>query len=118
MLLVLPVTGDRTGSSLYFELLSQLSLWSERIGVDIVKKATGADPAAVAFDAVDKALENKADVLILLSAAVGFPPFYVVSFVAGALKNHFAKFLVAGLVGRSIRFAAVVYFPQFVMRYI
>jgi len=62
--------------------------------------------------------ENKADLLILLSAAVGFPPFYVVSFVAGALKNHFAKFLIAGLVGRSIRFAAVVYFPQFVMRYI
>ncbi|MCZ6766009.1 MAG: VTT domain-containing protein [bacterium] len=62
--------------------------------------------------------ENKADLLILLSAAVGFPPFYVVSFVAGALKNHFAKFLVAGLVGRSIRFAAVVYFPQLVMRYI
>ena len=62
--------------------------------------------------------ENKADVLMLISAAVGLPPFYVVSFVAGALKLHYIRFLIAGIIGRSIRFAAIVYFPQLVLKYI
>jgi fused signal recognition particle receptor len=31
--------------------VEQLTLWAERIGIPIVKQATGADPAAVAFDA-------------------------------------------------------------------
>lgn len=62
--------------------------------------------------------KNKTDLLILLSATVGLPPFYVVSFVAGALKLNFPKFFITGFVGRSIRFAAIVYFPQLVLKYI
>ena len=62
--------------------------------------------------------ENKADVLMLISASVGMPPFYVVSFVAGALKLHYIRFLIAGIIGRSIRFAVIVYFPQLVLKYI
>ena len=31
--------------------VEQLTLWSERLGIDIIKQTTGADPAAVAFDA-------------------------------------------------------------------
>lgn len=73
------------------------------------------------IEAVQKkfqAWENKADILMLISASVGLPPFYVVSFVAGALKLHYVRFLIAGIIGRSIRFAAVVYFPQLVLKYI
>jgi membrane protein YqaA with SNARE-associated domain len=62
--------------------------------------------------------ENKADFLMLISASVGLPPFYVVSFVAGALKLHYIRFFIAGIIGRSIRFAAIVYFPQLVLKYI
>ncbi len=62
--------------------------------------------------------ENKADVLMLISASVGMPPFYVVSFVAGALKLHYIRFLIAGIIGRSIRFAVIVYFPQLVLKYL
>jgi membrane protein YqaA with SNARE-associated domain len=62
--------------------------------------------------------ENKADVLILISAAGGIPPFYVVSFVAGALKLHYLRFLAVGIVGRSIRFAVIIYFPQLILKYI
>jgi membrane protein YqaA with SNARE-associated domain len=62
--------------------------------------------------------ENKADALMLISAAVGLPPFYVVSFVAGALKLHYIRFFAAGIIGRSIRFTAIVYFPQLVLKYI
>ena len=48
--------------------VEQLSLWSERLGVDIVKHQQGADPAAVVFDAADAAIARKADVLIVDTA--------------------------------------------------
>ena len=62
--------------------------------------------------------ETRIDALILFSATVGLPPFYVVSFVAGAAKLHYIRFLASGFVGRSIRFAVIVYFPQLVLKYI
>jgi fused signal recognition particle receptor len=46
----------------------QLAIWGERAGVDVVRHAEGADPAAVAFDAAKAAVARKADVLILDTA--------------------------------------------------
>jgi fused signal recognition particle receptor len=46
----------------------QLTLWSERAGCEIVKHKSGADPAAVTFDAIDAAIARKADVLIVDTA--------------------------------------------------
>ncbi len=48
--------------------VEQLDIWSKRIGVDIVKHQTGADPGAVTFDALDAAIARKADVLIVDTA--------------------------------------------------
>lgn len=48
--------------------VEQLSLWADRLGVPIVKQATGADPAAVAFDAVAAAVARRVDYLILDTA--------------------------------------------------
>jgi fused signal recognition particle receptor len=48
--------------------VEQLTIWADRIGVQIVKHKTGADPAAVAFDACDAALARSVDVLILDTA--------------------------------------------------
>ena len=48
--------------------VEQLTMWAERLGVPIVKQATGADPAAVAFDAVAAAVARKVDYLILDTA--------------------------------------------------
>jgi fused signal recognition particle receptor len=48
--------------------VEQLSLWADRIGVEIVKHQTGSDPAAVAFDACEAAIAREADVLILDTA--------------------------------------------------
>jgi len=48
--------------------VEQLDIWSQRIGVDIVKHQTGADPGAVAFDALDAAIARKADVLLVDTA--------------------------------------------------
>ena len=46
----------------------QLSLWAERIGVDIVKHKQGADPAAVAYDACEAAKARGFDYLIVDTA--------------------------------------------------
>jgi len=48
--------------------VEQLTIWAERIGVQIVKHQSGSDPAAVAFDACEAALARNADVLILDTA--------------------------------------------------
>lgn len=44
--------------------IDQLAVWAERVGVDIVKGKEGGDPSAVVFDALNKAKETEADVLI------------------------------------------------------
>lgn len=46
----------------------QLTIWAERTGADIVKHAEGADPAAVAFDAVSAAVARGADVVLIDTA--------------------------------------------------
>jgi fused signal recognition particle receptor len=48
--------------------VEQLTIWAERIGVQIVKHQTGGDPAAVAFDACEAAAARNADILILDTA--------------------------------------------------
>ena len=48
--------------------VEQLEIWSQRIGVDIVRHQTGADPGAVVFDAMDAAAARGADVIIVDTA--------------------------------------------------
>ncbi len=48
--------------------VEQLSIWADRIGVQIVKHQTGSDPAAVAYDACEAATARNADILILDTA--------------------------------------------------
>ena len=48
--------------------VEQLTIWSERIGVQIVKHDQGADPGAVAYDACEAAVARKADVLLIDTA--------------------------------------------------
>lgn len=48
--------------------VAQLTVWSERLGIDIVKGKAGADPAAVAFDAADAAIARGVDVLLVDTA--------------------------------------------------
>ncbi len=48
--------------------VDQLTIWSERTGVPIVKKEMGSDPASVAFDAVNSAVAKNADILIIDTA--------------------------------------------------
>lgn len=48
--------------------VAQLSIWAERLGVEIVKGQPGADPAAVTFDAAEAALARGVDVLLVDTA--------------------------------------------------
>lgn len=48
--------------------VDQLTIWSERVGVPIVKQAMGSDPGAVAFDAVQSAIAKGSDVVIIDTA--------------------------------------------------
>ncbi len=48
--------------------VEQLTIWQNRAGVSIVSHGMNADPASVAFDAVKKAVEENADVVIIDTA--------------------------------------------------
>lgn len=48
--------------------VDQLTIWSERAGVDLVKQKMGSDPASVAFDTVRSAVARDADVVIIDTA--------------------------------------------------
>ena len=48
--------------------VDQLTVWSERAGVDIVKQAMGSDPASVAFDTLKSAVAKDVDVVLVDTA--------------------------------------------------
>lgn len=48
--------------------VDQLTIWSERAGVPIIKKEMGSDPASVAFDAVNSAVAKQIDILLIDTA--------------------------------------------------
>jgi len=48
--------------------VDQLTIWSERVDVPIVKQAMGSDPSAVAFDTVQSALSRNTEVVIIDTA--------------------------------------------------
>ena len=48
--------------------IEQLEIWSERVGVPIVKQKMGSDPASVAFDTIQSATKHGADVVIIDTA--------------------------------------------------
>jgi fused signal recognition particle receptor len=48
--------------------VEQLTIWSERVEVPIIKQKMGSDPASVAYDALSSAVANNADVVIIDTA--------------------------------------------------
>ncbi len=48
--------------------VDQLTIWSERVGVPIVKQNMGSDPSAVAFDTVQSAVSRGSDIVIIDTA--------------------------------------------------
>jgi fused signal recognition particle receptor len=48
--------------------IEQLSIWGDRVGAEVIKQATGADPSAVVYDGISAALSRKADVALIDTA--------------------------------------------------
>jgi|SRR5690625_439491 len=48
--------------------IEQLEIWSDRVGVPIVKQKMGSDPASVAFDTLQSAVKQDADVVLIDTA--------------------------------------------------
>ena len=48
--------------------VQQLSIWANRIGVDVFERGQGADPASVCFDAIKKAINEKYDLVMVDTA--------------------------------------------------
>lgn len=48
--------------------IDQLQIWADRTNVPIIKQKMGSDPASVAFDAVESAVKNNVDVLLIDTA--------------------------------------------------
>jgi membrane protein YqaA with SNARE-associated domain len=61
---------------------------------------------------------SKLLMLVFVSSAVGIPPFYVITVLAGAFHMKFAPFLGIGACGRLIRFGLLVFIPQFALHMI
>jgi len=71
-------------------------------------------------DRIDRYLEEArqregiASGVLFAAAATGFPPFYVVTVVAGAIRLSLVRFIIIGFIGRLIRFSIVVYAPHLI----
>lgn len=48
--------------------VEQLVIWGERVGVPVIKQKMGSDPASVAYDTLNSAVANQADVVIIDTA--------------------------------------------------
>jgi len=48
--------------------VEQIQIWADRVGVPLVKQQMGSDPASVAFDTLQSAVANKADVVLIDTA--------------------------------------------------
>jgi membrane protein YqaA with SNARE-associated domain len=57
-----------------------------------------------------------AEFVVLMSSVVGFPPFIMTSLLAGAVRMNLARFLIAGAIGRLVRFGGVALAGNLVMR--
>ena len=48
--------------------IDQLQIWADRVGVPIVRQQMGSDPASVAFDTLQSAVSQNADIVIIDTA--------------------------------------------------
>ncbi len=58
----------------------------------------------------------RAAALVFVSSALGIPPLYLTTIAAGTVRMAFPRFFGAAACGRVVRFGALVFCPQLVMR--
>lgn len=108
MLVIAAALGQMVGKSLmYYAGVGALSLPGARLQRMVAQVRERYEGAGATGTTLGSGV-------ILLSASVGLPPFYVVSIACGLLRIPFAQFFVLGLLGRLIRFGVIVLAPQLV----
>ncbi len=55
--------------------------------------------------------------LVFVSSALGIPPFFVVTLLAGVFRVRFGPFFTVGACGRLVRFSAVAFIPWMMVRW-
>ena len=101
-LVVIATAGQMTGKSFVY--------WAGRRGNRVLPGRAG-----TALEKLKNRLSSRpsrAVVLVLVSALVGLPPFFLITMVGGAVKMNFLAFLTAGTAGRLVRFGLLVTLPQ------
>lgn len=81
----------------------------------VVKVSTKKQPSQAKIDQVRQKMEkwgSQSNWFIFVSGWSGFPPFFIVSIVAGLLKFKFVNFFLFGSAGRFIRFSLCIGIPQ------
>lgn len=108
MLVIAAALGQMVGKSLmYYAGVGALSLPGERLRRMVANVRERYEGAGATGSTLGTGV-------ILLSAGVGLPPFYVVSIACGLLRIPFMQFFVLGLIGRLARFGVIVLAPQLV----
>ena len=116
VVLALPAVA---GSGLELAALVGVAVAGQMTGKGIVywgaRRGAGASPrvtrAIARWEGRLARWRSRPSALVFLSSAVGFPPFFLVTAFAGAAHWDFSRFLIAGAIGRLIRFGALVLVP-------
>jgi membrane protein YqaA with SNARE-associated domain len=56
--------------------------------------------------------------LVFVSSALGIPPFYVITVLAGAFRIGFGQFVGVGMCGRLVRFGTLVFIPRLALQWL
>ena len=99
LLIVVATIGQMTGKLLLYSAGRQGS----RIRSPLVARKLEA------WRARCSASPRYADRVVLMSSTVGFPPFIMTSLMAGAVRMDLMRFLIAGSIGRLLRFGAIAF---------
>jgi membrane protein YqaA with SNARE-associated domain len=102
-LLLTAIAGQMTGKAIVYWIGRGSTRWSTPRMTQAVDRWRGRFTSG-----------SRAGGLVFFSSAVGWPPFFAVTAVAGALKIHFPTFMAAGTAGRLIRFGTLILVPQLI----
>ena len=107
-LVLLASTGQMAGKcGLYWAGRGSLPRWSGRISAKLASWRERFEQSP-----------SKPLALVFISSAVGIPPFYVITILAGTFRVPFGRFVGVGMCGRLVRFSFVALVPQLAFRWI
>ncbi|MBA4155930.1 MAG: VTT domain-containing protein [Gemmatimonadetes bacterium] len=105
-------------ASLYLILMGTLGQMTAKVVMYYAGRGTIRLPAHRYSQAISRAAvhmerwRGRRDLMIFVSAFSGLPPFFAISVLAGAVSAPLWRFVVAGFLGRLLRFTTVVLFPD------